>query len=573
MFILKVNFEQALKYQTCSALINERNIDLNLTVGSEHQKLAYLSQISDDLDQTISLSVGLGRDNADAGKLAASQILQRKGRVLDAVAGTMASLRLRSSSEDKKLLDRLASVNGALADVTLNRPDNLSADAYERLLADLRSKKESLEQEIGARTRKSFAEHGTISLTRLQELIPNDTAVVEYAVYRPVTPAGKTPADTTRYAVFVIDRSGVVGSADLGPATEVDRSASMLRTALRDPKRQDFVRLSRALDQMAVAPVRKLIRNYTHLIISPDSELNLVPFEAIYDPSGQPLVANHQITYLTSGRDLARMQIKRESRTAPTIIADPLFEDTSNGSSTVAKNSPSTGTVAMRRSATTTKDISDTYFAPLAATAREAQAIQTLFPDSKLLSGAQATETAVKNISAPKLLHIATHGFFLQGSSESLSLSSKTKNRIENPLLRSGLALAGANRHTGGSDDGMFTALEASGLDLWGTKLVVLSACDTGLGDVRTGEGVYGLRRAIAIAGSESLVMSLWPVSDLVTRELMTKYYTNLKAGLGRGEALRQVQLTMLKNPNRRHPFYWASFIQSGEWADLNGKR
>jgi len=108
---------------------------------------------------------------------------------------------------------------------------------------------------------------------------------------------------------------------------------------------------------------------------------------------------------------------------------------------------------------------------------------------------------------------------------------------------------------------------------LWGTKLVVLSACNTGVGDVRNGDGVYGLRRALVLAGSESQVMSLWKVSDQGTKELMVEYYKRLLRGEGRGEGLRQVQLRMLKNPKRSHPFYWASFIQSGEWANLDGKR
>jgi CHAT domain-containing protein len=124
-----------------------------------------------------------------------------------------------------------------------------------------------------------------------------------------------------------------------------------------------------------------------------------------------------------------------------------------------------------------------------------------------------------------------------------------------------------------GGDDGILTALEAAGLNLWGTKLVTLSACDTGVGEVKNGDGVYGLRRSFVLAGAETLVMSLWPVSDYVTRELMTAYYKELKQGLGRSEALRKVQLHMLKRPDRVHPFYWASFIQSGEWANLDGKR
>ena len=102
---------------------------------------------------------------------------------------------------------------------------------------------------------------------------------------------------------------------------------------------------------------------------------------------------------------------------------------------------------------------------------------------------------------------------------------------------------------------------------------MTLSACDTGLGEVKNGEGVYGLRRALVLAGAETLVMSLWPVSDYVTREMMSEYYKGLRQGLGRGEALRQVKFAMLKRKDRQHPFYWASFIQSGEWANLDGRR
>jgi CHAT domain-containing protein len=147
---------------------------------------------------------------------------------------------------------------------------------------------------------------------------------------------------------------------------------------------------------------------------------------------------------------------------------------------------------------------------------------------------------------------------------------------VEIPLLRSGLALAGANLRRGrasAEDDGILTALEAAGLDLWGTKLVVLSACDTGVGEVKVGEGVYGLRRALVLAGAETQVMSLWPVSDTGTRDLMVEYYKALQGGEGRGEGLRRVQLEMIKSRGRRHPFYWAGFIQSGEWGNLEGKR
>jgi CHAT domain-containing protein len=174
------------------------------------------------------------------------------------------------------------------------------------------------------------------------------------------------------------------------------------------------------------------------------------------------------------------------------------------------------------------------------------------------------------------LLHIATHGFFLrdEGTQADAATGPRVRSKIDNPLLRSGLALAGANLRAGGkNEDGILTALEASGLNLWGTKLVVLSACDTGLGEISNGEGIYGLRRAFALAGAESMLMSLWPASDYATQKLMAEYYRYLKQGLGRGPALRRVQLDMLRRDRQLHPFYWATFIQSGDWTVLDGRR
>ncbi len=240
-----------------------------------------------------------------------------------------------------------------------------------------------------------------------------------------------------------------------------------------------------------------------------------------------------------------------------------------------------------------------------AGTAEEAKALGAILPQAKILTRENATEAALKQVTAPRILHVATHGFFLadqrreiKESTRGLKLSagdgpSSAEQRVENPLLRSGLALAGANaRQSEAVEDGVLTALETAGLDLWGTELVVLSACETGIGDVRNGDGVYGLRRALVLAGSKSQVMSLWQVSDEATRDLMVAYYQRLQAGEGRTEALRAVQLEMIKSKvqeagsqtrdmgkqargamtDRSHPCYWAAFIQSGDWRQIEGK-
>lgn len=181
-------------------------------------------------------------------------------------------------------------------------------------------------------------------------------------------------------------------------------------------------------------------------------------------------------------------------------------------------------------------------------------------------------------------MHIATHGFFLEdveisspsGSSRGLILESDFGIQpqpfvpVENPLLRSGIALAGANIRQSGTEDGIMTAEEIANLNLAGTKLVILSACETGVGKVNIGEGVYGLRRALSLAGSESQVTSLWKVDDSSTKDLMIDYYQRvLNNQDGRSEALRQTQLKMLEDSVEKHPHYWASFIPSGNWRGI----
>jgi CHAT domain-containing protein len=348
---------------------------------------------------------------------------------------------------------------------------------------------------------------------------------------------------------------------DLGAVATIDPAIDALREALSDPSKPGLRSRARTMDEALMRRLRPYLGGATRLLISPDGNLNRVPFEALVDEHGRYLIERYAVSYLTSGRDLLRMQVPHHSRSASVILADPLFGE--------PPPKPDVGgqtAAAQRRSVTTAAALSTLYFAPLSGTADEARAIKALFPEAALLTGRRATKEMLQQVSAPRILHIASHGFFLDDPGVS------TAGSDDNPLLRSGLAFAGANL-TREHGEGILTALEASGLDLWGTKLVTLSACDTGIGEVRNGEGVYGLRRAFVLAGAETLVMSLWPVSDYIARDAMVAYYTRLRVGYGRGDALRQAKLAMLKRPNRRHPYFWAGFIQSGEWADLDGKR
>jgi CHAT domain-containing protein len=210
----------------------------------------------------------------------------------------------------------------------------------------------------------------------------------------------------------------------------------------------------------------------------------------------------------------------------------------------------------------------------------------------------QATKEALAALIGPTILHVATHGFYardpeatsapgsrgpstppttasvpraprgmrveIEGGMSSLSSPASSSDPVEG-LDRAGLAMTGANQGA----DGIVTAREIAGFDWWGTQLVVLSACETGIGAV-AGDGVYGMRRALVLAGAESQVVSLWNVSDASTRALMSDYYDALSRGSARAEALRRAKLHLLHQPRYAHPYYWAAFIPAGDWRPLD---
>jgi CHAT domain-containing protein/Tfp pilus assembly protein PilF len=586
----------AAKLQTQASELEEHYVALNLSVGSEREKLAFLAELSSRLSRNVSLHVSLAPHDRAARDLAALSVLRGKGRVQDAMSASLSALRQRSGPEDQKLLDQLNDANAKLAKLILEGPEQKATPAeYQEQTKRLEEQREDLEVEISDRSAGFFERAQPVTLAAVQALIPEDAALVEFAVYRPFDPKapdnGKAYGEA-RYVAYVLRHQGEVQWKELGEVRTIDGAIEALRRSLGDPQRRDVSELSRALDEKLMRPLRSLVGDATQLLISPDGELNLLPFQALVDERNRYLVERYAFTYLTSGRDLLRLQVARESKSAPLVIANPAFGESApeqNAQATTKEQTARATTKpaesqARRRSVSDARSLSELYFPPLGGTAEEADAIRKLFPDAHLLTGEGATTTALKQTVAPRLLHIATHGFFLQtpqAVANARARAAMTTPGVgaaaerDNPLLRSGLALAGANRRGAAAttDDGILTALEASGLNLWGTKLVVLSACDTGLGEVHNGEGVYGLRRAFVLAGAETLVMSLWPASDYSTRTLMTSYYRNLKQGLGRGEALRQVQLEMLKRAPKLHPFYWANFIQSGEWANLDGRR
>ncbi|HVF56604.1 MAG TPA: CHAT domain-containing tetratricopeptide repeat protein [Pyrinomonadaceae bacterium] len=578
---------QAVRLMQSAADITERSLDIMLATGSERQKRLFLRKISSDLSGVISLHLQGAPENTDAASLALTLILRRKGRALDAMSNQVAALRRRAGAKDLALLDELARLRAQLATLVLGRSEQADPAQYREARRKLESRIERLESSVSERSADFRARsQAVVTTASVQQAIPADAALVELVSYWPYNPQAARRGEAwgaQRYAAYVLRPEGAPSFADLGESAPIRQAIAELRAALKDPARADVRAASRRLDEMLMRPVRRLLGDARRVFLSPDGALNLIPFGALLDEHNHYMIEDYSITYLTSGRDLLRLREAAPSREEPLVLANPLFDWSADAPPSKAEDEEQGLEIASRLRSF---DFSNVRFSPLPGTAAEAEALRLILPKARVLTGAKATETALKEANAPRVLHIATHGFFLADEEQEASLATPGLSRElemeeadaqphrgarENPLLRSGLALAGAARqHGAGGEDGVLTALEASGLDLWGTKLVVLSACDTGVGIATNGEGVYGLRRALVLAGAESQVMSLWPVGDAATKELMIEYYKRLQAGEGRTEALRKVQLGMLRGARRSHPFYWASFIQSGAWTAMN---
>jgi CHAT domain-containing protein len=269
---------------------------------------------------------------------------------------------------------------------------------------------------------------------------------------------------------------------------------------------------------------------------------------------GSPRICQYVFSYLTSAREL--VDVRRSVKAgAPLILASPAFHiRLSAGDESTNENSLSGNRLR---------------FTPLPDAAEEAEVVrQTLNLDEGFVAvGKSATKGRLFQAINPFILHIATHGFFVAGQDTTEKSEPEGLRAYYDPLIRSGLALAGANRE---GMSGVLTALEAAGLELSGTELVVLSGCETALGDSRSGEGVYGFRRTLSLAGAHTVVMSSWRIDDTATRFLMQKYYVNLIRGMGRATALRRAQLDLMRTAEYSDPYYWASFISSGATGPLD---
>lgn len=582
LYVASGKIELAVRLSERAADIRERQAALIIAGGSDAQKRAFVASLRYGTDFVTTLHAREASSDEKAKRLALTTIFQRKGRVLDVMAGTSLALRKQFSGADAKLFDEVAAARADVARLAIRGPAGAPLDEFRADLAKREEKARMLEEKLGGQSDVFRAEQIPVTIERVQAAIPDDMKLVEISVYVPrkASEAGAgARLGPARFAAYVLDSNGKIGFVDLGETAPIEQAAIEMRRMLSSPDRGDPKSAAKTLDALVMAKIRPLLGNKTRLLLSADGALSLIPFAALVDESGKFAVEKWELTYLTSGRDLLRLSRQSRVRTSPAaVVANPAFGSKERGASALGlleEAAPAEATGAAG-----TRGLEKAFFEPLPATGTEARKLSNLMPKASIFVDVEATENTVKKMQAPKMLHIATHGFFVSLGAKSTRTTDNKERGLEldvdsdwlpdDPLLRSGIALAGANARKGGAgEDGILTALEACSLDLRGTKLVVLSACETGIGDVMQGEGIYGLRRALFVAGAESLVASLWKVADEETQALMVAYYGRILQGETRAGALRNVQTAMLTTPATAHPYYWASFGLFGNAAAL----
>jgi CHAT domain-containing protein/Tfp pilus assembly protein PilF len=574
-------------------LVSEQHLRQEVLGSSEARLANVLGQLRDSEERFYAL-VRTHPDDERVRHLAFSAALLRKGRSAEEFADTSRIIYRGLSLADRQSFEDLRALRTRLSALSFAGPGQRSVEDYQQRLAELTERGQALEAAFVRRSERLRALHAlppaSEILRRVAATLPRDGALVEYIT------SHRSQAEP-HYLALLLFADGHTQALDLGPVAAIDRAAQRLRAALAD-RAVDSLSTAGELHALVFQPLVPYLSGARRLFLAPDGQLALIPFSALHDGE-RFLVDSWDITYLTSGRDLLRrsevspVDLQRHSKPRPAaafmvVVANPDFGSAPAGPERDAQG-PSVSMEAPAwledtSSPLSARDFADQVWLPLPGTQKEAEALQRLVPHARLLLGQEATKEALLELQTPGVLHIATHGFFLEDASTSKDTRAVKHfgavgdtgpvQRPPDSLLRSGLVLAGAR--AGGTvpgtrrfKDSLVTALELAGLDLWGTQLVVLSACDTGRGDVKVGEGVYGLRRALLVAGAETVVTSLWKVNDEATGELMEAYYRHLLAGHGRTTALREAMKELRQK--RPHPYYWAPFIAVGQDGPLRG--
>lgn len=549
-----------------------------LWTTGENSREGYLRLVQPELDRYLTLIAQL--DPADAGKKELEVSLERKGLLLRVTSQLDQVSVLGKNPALKQAAQQLQIVHRKLASLTLSGPTQATPGHRVAAMHALEQRLNDLQRQLGrasARYRDSVA---GVSLARLEQALPGHTALVDFTIYDQhgqqkmlagiaIKNAGKVKFDLVKYADMESINDAILNYR------------KMIQDDMADDR--EIRDAGRRANDLIWAPIAHVLQGTKVVYLVPDGMLNILPFDALVTRSGKYLVQTNDVRILTSARDLLPSDLK-SARGRYLVLAGPNY-NAEGGAEEKQPAVPTTRRVTYLQLGILAagSGLRGLRFSPLPGARREGRLVTKLVEESGKPGagyfGVHAREAVLSDLEQPPaILHLATHGFFLEESDNLHKRLLKEQRGIDefvpppgdNPLLRAGLAFAGANGnapHLGDintRNDGVLTAMEVPDLDLSGTRLVVLSACETGPGEIDDGEGVYRLRRAFQEAGVAQVVSSLWEVSDAGTRALMAAFYKRLLAGETPRAALRNTELSMIDSPRWGYPYIWSAFMIVG---------
>lgn len=528
----------------------------------------------------LNILLSLAAAQADP-KPALDQLIRSRAEVFDEMAARHHAAAIAGDAEVDALSAALTQARDKLAALVVRGQGAATAAAYASQLKAAREEKEDAERRLASKSipfRQQLA--GThAGLDEIAASLPEGAALISYVRYVHWDFLLNTPSPNPgalpkwEYIAFVLRAGDRVPSAvRLGSSKEIEDLVHAVREKISqeaaDPGRAP--QRSEELYREAAARLRRRVWDpliphlgaSTRVFIVADGELNLVSFGAL--PTGTTaylMEKGPMVHYLSAERDLVSPTADRRGQ-GLLAVGNPSFD-----------RKPSTQTAGLRGSGSCSA-LQNIRFDRLPASAGEVEDIATLWKKSEgsalVLTGTSASKAAfLQQAEHKRVVHLATHGFFLGADCK------RSGEQASNPLLLSGLVLAGANERNkpgvGDEENGILTAEEIAGMRLDGVDWAVLSACDTALGEMRAGEGVFGLRRAFQLAGAKTVIMSVWPVDDQVTRSWMRVLYQGrFSDHLDTAQAVQQASLSLLKARRKAgestHPLYWGAFIAAGGW-------
>lgn len=569
--------------------IREQNFRDGVSVLAERSALEYSRLLETESADYISILLdspdGQSRNKHEISDVA----LVSKSLVHDGLLARSRAVETGSDRISMQLTESLRRVRFSLSKLYVDGPGEQDLDMYAAKLESAVHEKERIETELSRRSASYRRAHalGNAKSKSISVALPDRTALVEFLRYEHrLSPR----CSESRFLAMIIRRGFEPCIVQLGPAVPIEKAVAWYRDHFDNFASQvptDYDEISRDLFHMIWAPLDSLVQGYDAIFIAPDGELNLISFAGLQRPDRRYLIEDFAIHYLATGRDLIRLSDEPQTNaTGLLAFGDPAFDATYeercrelNNSATGEPTEIFSGS-APQKLRSGCQEFQERNWNRLAATRDEVMQLATIWSargvNCTVYTGAQASEERFKSESGGKrIIHLATHGFFVdEECRRKLSGHSHSSESIgENPMLQSGFVLAGANLRNTWPDstdieDGIVTAEEVAALELNTTDLVVLSACETGLGNIKAGEGVFGLRRAFQLAGVRTIISTLWQVEDQDAADLASGL---LEAGYPlTSSSVRAATLNRLwarrTSGLSDHPYYWAGFIVTGDW-------